>query len=87
MGTITIFTNPPPLQGLNWTYYHIEMLMIGGGGGGGGKVTQKYQSTKSETYIYPEEGLYMDQLIKGHFIQNKYLLVNVQFTDMKCGGI
>ena len=26
---------PPPLQGLNWKSYHIEILMIVGGGGGG----------------------------------------------------
>ena len=81
---------PPPLQGLNWKSYHIEMLMIGGGpgaGGGGVKVTQKSQSTKSKTDIYPEEGLWMDQFIKGKFGQTIDLLVNVQFTDIKCGGI
>ena len=56
-------------------------------GGGGGKVTQQSQSTKSETDIYPEEGLWMEQFIRGHFGQTTDLLVNVQFTDLKCGGI
>ena len=51
------------------------------------RVTEQYQSTKSETDIHPEEGLWMDQFIKGKFGQTIDLLVNVQFTDMKCGGI